>query len=76
MANSTATDYRADHRTRESTWIITTEDPDSAGSGSSDIEVFGKLVLDPNWCFVLHHGDVVFAAPAWRVVNVEPMHGK
>jgi hypothetical protein len=64
----------SEQRNRENAWIITTEEPDSSGSGASDIEVFGKLVLDPNWCFVLYQGDVVFAAPAWRVVNVEPNH--
>ena len=63
------------HRNREHGWVITTEDPDSEGTGATDSEVYGKLVLDPNWCFVLHQGDVVFAAPTWRVVNVEPIGG-
>lgn len=76
MPMSTQADLGTRSRDRERSWIITLDEPVEDGPGSVESEAYGKLVLDPNWCFVLHQGDVVFAAPAWRVVNVEPLGGR
>lgn len=74
MSNQEAVGTRS--RDRERDWIIVLDEGAPNGSSTLESQAYGKLVLDPNWCFVLHQGDVVFAAPSWRVVNVEPLNGR
>jgi hypothetical protein len=58
----------------EREWRIEIEVPGDTETDVTSQDVYGKLVLDPQWLFVLNAGEVVFGTPAWRVLTVEPVY--